>query len=324
MDDQLRRRDDLPRVPRPPEAATATAPHRPRDLLGTAAVGAGMGTADLVPGFSGGTVALITGIYPRLIANIRQGARAFSLLLRGRLAAFLDALRAVEWRFVLSLLVGLLGAVFTLATVMSRLLEDHPVQMESVFLGLIVGATILAWRELRRPAPLHALVCLGVGAVFFVLLGLRSGSVIDPPLAVYFLAGAIAICAMILPGISGSFLLLMLGMYANVIGAVSDRNLAVLVVFALGCAFGLAAFSVLLNWLLNNHHDLVLAAMIGLMVGSVRVLWPWPPHPEDGVGDVRLHAPVTEEVPLALGLGLAACLSVLAVGAIGRRAAART
>ncbi|MBS3941183.1 MAG: DUF368 domain-containing protein [Actinobacteria bacterium] len=324
MDDDARTTDDMPVASRPPEAGPATAPRRPLDLLGTAAVGIGMGTADLVPGFSGGTVALITGIYPRLIANVRQGARCLSLLVRGQVRAALGAFLAVEWGFVLSLLLGIVGAVFALATLMSHLLETRPVQMEAVFLGLIVGATVLAWQELRRPAPVHALVALAVGAVFFVLLGLRSGAVTDPSLIIYLVAGMIAICAMILPGVSGSFLLLMLGMYTNVIGSVRDRDLAVIAVFGLGCALGLAAFSTLLNWLLTRHHDLVLAAMIGLMVGSVRVLWPWPSDPVSGVGDVRLHAPVPEQVPLALGSAVVACLVVLAVGVVAKRVAART
>lgn len=324
MNDDVRPEEDAPVVPRPPEAGAATAPRTPFDLVGTAAVGVGMGTADLVPGFSGGTVALITGIYPRLIANVRQGARCLSLLLRGRGTAAVEAFKAVEWGFVVSLLVGILGAVFALASLMSHLLETRPVQMEAVFLGLIVGATVLAWQELRRPAPVHVLVTLAFGVVFFVLLGLRSGPVTDPSLPVYLVAGMVAICAMILPGISGSFLLLMLGMYTNVIGAVSDRDLGVIAVFGLGCVVGLASFSTLLNWALTRFHDHVLAAMIGLMVGSARVLWPWPPHPQDGVGDVRLHAPVAEEVPLALGLGVVACVAVLAVGAVGKRIAART
>ncbi|HSK25256.1 MAG TPA: DUF368 domain-containing protein [Egicoccus sp.] len=322
--DDARPEDDAPVVPRPPEAGPATAPRRPLDLLGTAAVGVGMGTADLVPGFSGGTVALITGIYPRLIANVRQGARSLSLLVRGQARAALAALAAIEWGFVASLLLGILGAVFALATLMSHLLETRPVQMEAVFLGLIVGATVLAWRELRRPAPIHALVVLAVGALFFVLLGWRSGAVTDPSLAVFLVAGMVAICAMILPGISGSFLLLMLGMYTAVIDAVSDRDLVVIAVFGIGTVVGLAAFSTLLNWLLTHYHDLVLASMIGLMVGSVRVLWPWPPDPKEGVGDVRLHAPVADEWPVALGLAVGACLAVLAVGAVAKRIADRT
>lgn len=325
MDDDARPADDdAPVVPRPPEAGPATAPRKPLDLLGTAAVGVGMGTADLVPGFSGGTVALITGIYPRLIANVRQGARSLSLLVRGQVRAAITALAAVEWSFVASLLLGLLGAVFALSTLMSHLLETRPVQMEAVFLGLIVGASVLAWQELRRPAPIHAVVALAIGALFFVLLGWRTGAVTDPSLTVYLVAGMVAICAMILPGISGSFILLMLGMYANVIDAVSDRDLAVIAVFGLGCVAGLAVFSTLLNWLLTNFHDLVLAGMIGLMVGSVRVLWPWPPDPKEGVGDVRLHAPVAEELPVALGLAIAACLVILAVGAVAKRIAQRT
>ncbi|MFA9444788.1 DUF368 domain-containing protein [Egicoccus sp. AB-alg6-2] len=315
--------DAEPIAPRPPEAAPDTAPQRPLDLLGTAAVGFGMGTADLVPGFSGGTVALITGIYPRLIANVRQGARTLSLLLRGQLRAAGTAFAAIEWGFVVSLLLGILAAIFSLATLLRGLLHHHPVPMSALFLGLIAGATVLAWQELRRPSGTHLLVVLGVGALTFVVLGLRSGPVADPTLAHFLVAGMIGVCAMILPGISGSFLLLMLGMYTNVIDAVSERDLGVIAVVGTGCVAGLASFATLLNWLLQRWHDLVLAALVGLMVGSVRVLWPWPSG-VDGVGDTRLGAPVATEVPTALALGLTALVIVLVVGMLGKRVAERT
>jgi putative membrane protein len=309
------------RVPRPVEASPVTAPRGPLALAGTFAVGLAMGTAEIVPGFSGGTVALVTGIYERLIANVRQGARTLSLALRGRLRDAVGAFLAIEWLFVVTLLVGMAVAILSLVSALSRLLRDEPVTMSALFLGLVLGASVLAVRELRRPAPVHAMVGLAAAVVTFGVLGVSPGTATDPPLPAYALAAAVAICAWILPGVSGSFLLLLVGMYVPVIDAVEARDYAVLATFAVGAVVGLATFSTLLNWLLQRAHDLVLAVLIGLMVGSVRVLWPWPPG-EDGVGGSELGAPVAAEVPAALTAGLGAFVAVLLVGAAGRRAAA--
>jgi putative membrane protein len=314
--------DDDPVAARPVEASPRTAPRGPVAMASTFAVGFAMGTADIVPGFSGGTVALVTGIYERLIANVRQGARTLSLALRGRFRAAGTAFLAIEWTFIVPLLLGILGAIAVLASALSRLLREEPIVMSALFLGLVLGASVLAIRELRRPAPVHGVVIAVAAVVTFAGLGLSAGVVPDPPLLAFFGAAAVAICAMILPGVSGSFLLLLLGMYLPVIDAVEDRDLLVLGVFAVGAVVGLASFSTLLNWALRRFHDLVLAALIGLMVGSVRVLWPWPPGP-DGVGGTELGGPTVVEVPGALAAGLGALAVVLLLGAAGRRAAAR-
>ncbi|MCB0818912.1 MAG: DUF368 domain-containing protein, partial [Flavobacteriales bacterium] len=178
------------------------------------------------------------------------------------------------------LLAGIGLAVFALAGIIDTLLHDHPEEMAGLFLGLVVASVVVASEQVRRWTPL----AFGIGAVVavltFAVLGLQSGVVSDPSLLAYFGGGAIAICAMILPGISGSFLLLMLGMYAPVLASVNDRELSHLAVFLVGAVLGLALFSTLLNWLLTRYADLMLAALVGLMLGSVRVLWPWP----NGVG----------------------------------------
>jgi putative membrane protein len=280
-----------------------------------------MGTADIVPGFSGGTVALVTGIYERLVANVRQGARTLSLAVRGRIRDAVAAFLAIEWGFVVTLLIGILTAIALLASALSTLLREQAVVMSALFLGLVLGASVLATRELRRPAPVHGLVALLAAVMTFAGLGLSTGTVADPPLLAFFGAATIAICAMILPGVSGSFLLVLLGMYLPVIDAVEGRDLLTIGVFTAGAVVGLASFSTLLNWLLRRYHDVVLAALIGLMVGSVRVLWPWPPGP-DGVGGTELGAPVAAEVPGAAIAGVGALVVVLLLGALGRRAAA--
>ncbi len=245
-----------------------------------------MGAADIVPGVSGGTVALVFGIYEQLLDNVRRGARALGCLARLDISRFLAHLKSVEWSFFLPLVAGIGLAVLALSAVIEQLLTDRPEEMAGLFLGLVLGSIVVAWRLLHSPTTRDVAVMALVGLATFVLLGFQSGPLADPSLALYFGAAAIAICAMILPGISGSFLLLMMGMYTAVLGAVHDRDLVVIAVFALGATVGLALFSSGLGYLLDRHHDLVLAALIGLMIGSVRVLWPWP----NGVGIISEEA----------------------------------
>jgi putative membrane protein len=282
-------------------------PHPVATLVG----GFLMGSADIVPGVSGGTIALVIGIYERLVAQIRTGASAIGRGARGDLRSAIGELRLVQWRFLLPLLAGILTAIVTLAAALEHLLEEQPVLLSGLFLGLVAGSVVMAFREFQeRPRPVHVLAMAGTAVAFFGLLGLRSGRVEDPSLVVFFLGGALAVCAMILPGVSGSFILLMLGLYDAVIGVVSDRDLVVAAVIGLGCIVGLALFSTLLHWLLANHHTLVLAVLIGIMAGSLRVLWPWPAG-EAGVGDAGLGAPDGQVLPT---LSLAVVGFALVVG----------
>ena len=304
-------------VDRPPAADEGAAPLGPARMAVVAAIGVAMGTADTVPGFSGGTVALLGGIYERLIANVRQGAHALALFLRGAPRDGVAAIAAIEWRFILPLLTGMLTAVAALASALSRLLDTHPQELSAVFLGLVLGATVVASRDVRAPGPRHLLLAGAAAVTTFAALGVTGGAVEDPGLLAYFAAGAIAICAMILPGISGAFLLLLLGMYTAAIGAVDERAWAPLGMLALGCVVGLAGFATLLNWLLRKHHDVVLSALLGLLLGSSRVLWPWP---GSEVGDPRLSPPVAAEVVPLGGLVLLSFLVVWAVGRLARRA----
>ncbi len=295
---------------------------RPAALVGTFVTGGVMGAAEVVPGFSGGTVALVAGIYERLVANVRQGARTLSLLVRARPRDAWRALLTIDWLFVAVLGVGMMTVLFTVVGPLSTLLEEQPVEMSSVFLGLVLGAAVVASRRLREPGGIHLGVALLAAAVTFVALGFTSGVVEEPNLLFLALGGAVAVTAWILPGVSGSFLLLLMGLYPAVVAAAADRDLGVLTIFALGCVLGLAAFSTVLNWLLVRAHDLVLAALIGLMVGSVRVLWPWPS--EAGVGgSPELGAPVGTEAFLAAALGLTAFALVymggLSASAVQRR-----
>lgn len=250
-----------------------------------------MGTADLVPGVSGGTIALVLGIYERLVASIKEGSSALGSLLRADVRGAIVHLRKVEWVFLLPLLAGILTAVVVLSGFLEHQLEERPTILAALFLGLVIASIVIAWSLVKSPGSSHVVVGSVVALLTFVLLGFGEGRTSgSPSLLVFFGAGALAICAMILPGISGSLILLMIGMYAPVLSAVTDRSYSTILVFAAGAVVGLAIFSQILNWALEHHHDLVLAGLIGLMAGSTRVLWPWP----GGVESPALGAPADD------------------------------
>jgi putative membrane protein len=251
--------------------------------------GFAMGASDVVPGVSGGTVALILGIYNDLITNIGVGSKALGLLLKGDVNGFLDRLRSVDWFFLVPLLLGIGAAVVILAGVIKSALQDYPEAMAGLFFGLVIGSIFVARNLLQSPEAVHALAALGVGVVTFVLLGFQSGPITDPGPLLLVVAGALAICAMILPGISGSFILLMIGMYATVLDAVDERNFAQIALLGIGAIVGLGLFSSALNHVLAKHHDMVMSVLIGLMLGSLRVLWPWP----NGVGIIDHDATIS-------------------------------
>ncbi len=249
-------------------------------IVAQMARGFAMGAADVVPGVSGGTIALVLGIYQKLIDSIREGSRALGTLLKGDMKGFWTRVTQLDLLFLLPLLAGVLLAIASLASVIETQLHDNPEEMAGLFFGLVLASIAVAWAMLGSRTTANVVVIAIVGVVVFALLGLQSGPIVDPSPPVFLGAGALAICAMILPGISGSFILLMIGMYAAVIGAVDDRALTELALFAVGAVVGLALFSTLLGWVLERAFDLVMAALIGLMLGSLRVLWPWP----NGVG----------------------------------------
>jgi putative membrane protein len=275
-----------------------------------------MGAADIVPGVSGGTVALVLGIYERLIRNVHTGAQALKSVLTGDVANFRTRLGAVEWVWLLSLLAGIFAAIAALSSVIETLLHDHPVRMAALFFGLVAGSLTIAWRLIRSVGAVEVATIVGVAVALFLVLGLKSDTevaggaadIVTKPWWVFFLSGALAICAMILPGISGSFILVLIGMYTEVIGAVNDRHLVALGATTAGCIVGLALFSSVLTWSLEQHHDLVIAAMVGLMLGSLRVLWPWP----GGTNTTDLASPSGDvAIPILLALlGVAVVVGV--------------
>jgi putative membrane protein len=278
-----------------------------------------MGAADLVPGVSGGTVALVLGIYQQFIGALHSCVSVLTRLARGDVRGAGEALRHVPIVWLGSLAVGILTIVFVGARTLSVAIEEYPVQLAGLFCGLIASAVVICWRQLRQPERRHVVVLIVSATLTFVLLGLSPASdasgEITTPLWGFFVGGAIAITAMVLPGVSGSFILVLLGLYAQVLAAVSDRNLLVIAVFMLGCLTGLGVSSTTLRWLLHHYHDLVLAAMIGLMVGSIRILWPWP----GGFQTTELGLPTASEWAAPTLLALAGLAVVLTLDAVALR-----
>ena len=234
--------------------------------------GAAMGAADIVPGVSGGTVAFITGIYPRLLHSIRSvDLQALRLLLGGDIAA---AWRHINGGFLAWLGAGILTSIFTLARLLGWLLETYPEPLWAFFFGLILSSALMLLRQVPRWGPGQVLaLCLGAVVALGIALAPRSGFV-DGELGL-FLAGFVAICAMILPGISGSFILLLLGMYERVLAAVRDFDLLSIGLFAVGAGCGLLCFSRLLDWLLTRFRETTVAVLTGFLFGSLAVVWPW-------------------------------------------------
>lgn len=235
------------------------------------AKGIAMGAADVVPGVSGGTVAFITGIYDELLRSIASVPAALMLFLRGRIV---EAWKAANATFLLVLLLGIMTSVISLARLITYLLAEHPIPVWSFFFGLILVSTHLVVREIQR-WNVSRVLNLFLGAAFAYWITVASPLQLGHDPLSLFLAGAIAICAMILPGISGSFILVLLGLYSYVLTAVKGLDLAVLLVFASGCVVGLVSFAGILRWLLTHWRDLTLAFLTGLMIGSLNKIWPW-------------------------------------------------
>lgn len=256
--------------------------------------GFAMGGADLVPGVSGGTIAFIFGIYEELLATIKNlSGNTLRLILKGK---FLEAFRSVPWSFLIPLGLGLMSALAALATTLTWLLETYPSFLWAFFFGLVLASIFLVRKKVVTwDKQDYAALVAGTLLAFWVV-GAVPVSTPDNLLA-FFLSGAVAICAMILPGISGSFILVVLGKYEQVLGTlvrVISTSVDVLLlrwseiawtqyrgdllqisVFAVGCVVGLALFSRVLTWLFAKHHDIAVATLIGVMIGSLRKIWPW-------------------------------------------------
>lgn len=250
------------------------------DYIMVAVKGACMGAADVIPGVSGGTIAFITGIYDDLLGSINAiDATAVKLFFTGK---FKEFWKHINGSFLVSLFCGILISVLTLAGLMQYLLEHHPIQTWAFFFGLIVASSIFILRGIEG-WNLKAVLFLIFGVFLGVTICTLSPTTTPDALWFIFLSGAIAICAMILPGISGSFILLILGKYQYIMGAISGltsgqavgESIVVLGVFAVGAVCGILAFSRFLHWLLGRFHKETLITLAGFIIGSLVKVWPW-------------------------------------------------
>lgn len=283
------------------------------ELVGIAARGFAMGAADIVPGVSGGTMAFILGIYEQLVDAIALLTRreTWGLVVERR---WRELGGSIPWRFLGALGVGLLTAIFALAHALEWTLANHPVPLWAFFFGLVLASVIAISRHVKWSARLLVAAVMSTVAAWWIV-GLVPT---ETPETWWFLvfSGAIAICAMILPGISGAFVLVILGKYEYVLGAVNDRDIVTLGLVAVGAGVGLLTFARLVSWLFERYHAMTVAALTGLMLGSLRKVWPWKAEMES-VGGVtgETIAVITRNVmPDALGPEVILAIGLAAIG----------
>ena len=277
--------------------------------------GAAIGVVETIPGISGGTMALVVGIYERLIAQAGHLVGAVRALLPGGAGGDTRPgaeLRRVDWGLLVPVAAGMVLAVVLASQVLPGLIEAHPVGARAVFLGMVAASVAV---PLRITGMLHGVREWAVVAVAFagtfVVSGLPPASAGDgrPPYLLVGLAAAVAVCALVLPGFSGSFLLLVFGLYEPTLRAVRDLDLAYIAVFGLGAVLGLGTFVSLLQWLLEHHRRTLMVIMVGVLLGALRALWPW----QDDVRGVLVPDPgwYAMLVPALLGAALVAGIMVL-------------
>ncbi|MGF1560322.1 MAG: DUF368 domain-containing protein [Flavobacteriaceae bacterium] len=234
--------------------------------------GIAMGAADVVPGVSGGTIAFISGIYEELITSINNiNIKTLGVWKEHGFKSFWESLNG---NFLVALFLGIFISLFTLASLVSWLLENEPILLWSFFFGLVTASIFFVGKEIKQwNLGAIALLLFGAGIAFYITT-LPPADNIDS-LPFLFLSGALAVCAMILPGISGAFILVLLGSYKTILDAVHERDLKIVVTVALGAIFGLLSFARLLKWMFKNYKNLTLALLTGFILGSLNKIWPW-------------------------------------------------
>jgi putative membrane protein len=247
-------------------------PRTPREYISLFLTGLGMGAADTVPGVSGGTVAFVRGIY----ADLLNAIKSVNLELLKKVLRFdvKGVMEHVPWRFLITLGGGILLAIFSLARLVSWLLENQRVFLFAFFFGLVVASAIAVAGKLKKWSPLNILWLIVGTVAAFIIIGLVPAERPHDPLTLFF-SGFVAIMAMILPGISGSSILLILGQYEYILNAVRDFNLVPVIILGSGCVVGIAIFSRILSWFLRKYEQSTIALLIGFVVGSLRAVWPW-------------------------------------------------
>jgi putative membrane protein len=252
-----------------------------------------MGLADVVPGVSGGTIAFITGIYEELINSIKvfSDIENLRLILAWR---WREALRVLPWPFLVALGLGVGAAILTAADGINWLLERHPVYVWAFFFGLVLASIATIAQRLKQWTVARLAWTAGMAVAAYWLVGLVP---VQTPNDWWFLilSGAIAICAMILPGISGAYVLVLLGKYGYVLDAVIQRDIGTILLVGLGCAIGIVTFARVVSYLFQRYHDATVAALTGLMIGSLRKMWPWKETLRSEV-DPRGHVIPIEEI----------------------------
>ena len=275
--------------------------------------GMAMGAADVVPGVSGGTIAFISGIYEELIDSINTIKP--SLIPLWKKEGFNTFWRTINGNFLLALFLGIFISVLSLAQFLSWLLENEPVLLWSFFFGLVLASIFLVGNEIEK-WNISTVVILLIGAsIAYFITTLPPNENVDS-IPYLFLSGALAVCAMILPGISGAFILVLLGSYKTILDAVHERNFVMVGTVALGAIFGLLSFARLLKWMFNNYRNSTLALLTGFILGSLNKIWPWKKVLETKVFDDKV-IPIKElnvtpfnfegdpQIFAALGLALA-------------------
>jgi putative membrane protein len=234
--------------------------------------GVAMGAADVVPGVSGGTIAFITEIYEELIASINQiNFKTFKILKNDGLNAMW---KSVNGNFLISLVLGIAISIISLAKIIRHLLDTQPILVWSFFFGLVFASIFYVAKQINK-WNLIAITLLILGAILAFFITKLTPQTAEISYPYIFLSGALAICAMILPGISGSYILLLLGMYKPVLDAIHEKDIKILGTLIVGAVVGLLSFSRLLNWLFNHYKNLTLSILTGFIIGSLNKIWPW-------------------------------------------------
>lgn len=234
--------------------------------------GMAMGAADVVPGVSGGTIAFISGIYEELIESLRS--INLVALQRLRSDGLLAAWNHINGNFLLAVFAGVGISLLSLARIISYGMETWPVLVWALFFGLICASITFVARQLERWTLVES-ICLAAGAAAALAIAFANPAQLPDSWWMLCIAGAVAICAMILPGISGSFILLLMGLYSTFLNAISSFDVVTLASFAAGCVLGLLTFSHVLSWLLRHYHGPTLATLTGFLIGSLYMIWPW-------------------------------------------------
>ncbi len=242
------------------------------DYLFVTLKGMAMGAADVVPGVSGGTIAFISGIYEELITSINS--IDLSLFKTLRKEGFKSFWNQVNGNFLLALFVGIFISVFSLAKFLSWLLENEPVLLWSFFFGLVLASVFFVGKEIKKWNIGTIAIFIGGTVVAYIITELPPNENVES-LPYLFLSGALAVCAMILPGISGAFILVLLGSYKTILDAVHERDVKIVLVVIFGAVFGLLSFARLLKWMFSHYKNLTLALLTGFILGSLNKIWPW-------------------------------------------------